>query len=50
MLNIPKIVEAAKQHEKLFIALDRDGTLVPYAKHPKDALMSQSVVDLLKKL
>ncbi len=35
---------------KLFIGLDRDGTLVPYADRPEDARVDQSLYDLVTEL
>jgi trehalose 6-phosphate phosphatase len=48
--GIDAILEALApvlDHRKLFIGLDRDGTLVPYAQRPDQALVSKDLYDLL---
>jgi len=43
-------LERIAKEEKLLLALDRDGTLVPYAANPQDAVMSAAVQSLLYQL
>jgi trehalose-phosphatase len=43
-------LERIVKEEKLLLALDRDGTLVPYAANPQDAVMSAAVQSLLSQL
>lgn len=51
--NIEAIVQSIQklsQGKELFIAFDRDGTLVPYADRPENALLNPAVHESLRKL
>lgn len=48
--EIVKDIESISAGKELFIAFDRDGTLVPYADRPEDALLDQDVHESLRAL
>lgn len=49
-LDFKEIVKAFKDANSHLIMLDYDGTLVPYANRPQDAIPSQRLLTLLEKL
>ncbi len=44
------LLELCRSHRHLFIALDRDGTLVPYHSQPEQAIMPARTREVLNKL
>ena len=48
--RILQSLEAVLQNRKLFIGLDRDGTLVPYSDRPEEARVDAELYALLSDL
>jgi trehalose 6-phosphate phosphatase len=47
MASITHLLEHCRSHNRLFLALDRDGTLVPYAETPEKAVMLEQTREVL---
>lgn len=50
LASITQLLERCRTSRQIFLALDRDGTLVPYAKEPSAAIMPPQVASLLRDL
>jgi trehalose-phosphatase len=50
MASITQLIELSQKSRNLFIGLDRDGTLVPYAASPKEAIIAEPTRQVLTAL
>ncbi|RMG55910.1 MAG: trehalose-phosphatase [Acidobacteria bacterium] len=49
-ITVPQLLEEVRRHDRLFLLLDYDGTLVPIAPTPEQARLAPDVIDTLRAL